>query len=140
MKGLIWGTICIALLGGCATGRTTGGAFSEVPPGYSDVMAIDAANQLSHVFPPATSRLVLATKADDPFGVALVGKLRFAGYAVQEGGSISAASGSSLAYVLDSIDQTTYRVSLLVAGETLSRAYVVADRRLSPSGVWARGR
>lgn len=139
MMRAIVGVLCAALLSGCATSRMVGGTYSEIPAGYSDVMAIDAVNQLSHIHPPASSRLVVKGVESDAFGQALVRRLRAAGFAVQEGTVEGAPSGTALVYILDQLDETTYRVSLLVAGETLSRAYIVADRRLAPSGVWSRG-
>jgi len=136
-------------LAGCATKRPYGN-FAAALPTYDHRMADDTAKQLTVLFPPANTRLKLDQPASDAYGSALVEKLRKAGYAVAVRPEIppivgqsalkawQAVPGTDLHYVVDQMGGGKYRVSVQVGGQTLSRAYLAANHRLSAAGYWAR--
>ncbi|BAU77407.1 IncP-type conjugative transfer protein TrbH [Metapseudomonas furukawaii] len=136
MKRLIVAMALSALVG-CASQQQFG-AYAELPPGYREVMARDAVNQMAGLYPPASTRLSMALEPSDSFGQILVERLRLAGYAVQESPATPLIDAKALGYVMDTLDESTYRVTITVGGESLSRAYFLADHKLSPSGLWAR--
>ncbi|MBL0011114.1 MAG: hypothetical protein IPP22_09210 [Nitrosomonas sp.] len=64
------------------------GSFIQNPPPafdqHSKVMADDVADQIGRLYPAATTQFDLRHNANDPFGQALIDKLRSDGFAVLE--------------------------------------------------------
>lgn len=143
-----------ALAAGCATQSPFHGKpgnFVDVLPfAYSDQMAGDAVKRLCALYPPANTRLALKQEASDPFGAALLGKLRERGYAVVEplpeslrtqaasAGITRSAPETELSYVVDRLDASEYLVIVRVGGQSISRAYQPDAGGLAPAGWWAR--
>lgn len=141
--------ICIAIfvclwLTGCA--NSPYGNFSEhSTPVINQQLASATVRQMAAVYPPASTRLLIAQDVVDGYGIALVRGLRAAGYSVQElapktntvekpgSGSTSLAVN----YIIDSSkDINLYRVTLLVGRQSLSRAYAIENDRLQAMGAW----
>lgn len=133
---LIVAVMAFVLLGGCAAKPY--GTFVEAPLGYQGVMARDAVNQMANLYPPASTRLSLALEPQDLFGQVLIQNMRLNGYAVYESATTPLAGSVMFAYVLDNLDSNNYRVSINVGSETLSRSYSIANRNITPNGLWTR--
>ena len=140
-------------LAGCATPGSYGkyGNFIEtLPAAYSTRMVDDTVDRLSALYPPAKTRFTLKQQAVDPFGKALVGKLRERGYAVMEpvpqSGQTQAkgsevpqpAHGADLHYVIDQLGTSQYLVTVQVGDQSISRAYRAVGSNLTPDGCWVR--
>lgn len=110
-------------------------------PSEAVALASDALGELVKLYPPAITRLsIAAPAAGDTFGQALADGLRKHGYAVVEtaGQEKPDPSALPLRYVLDQpVDSGFYRVMLTIAGQSLSRGYVVAQAGVSSSAGWA---
>lgn len=152
--------ICLA---GCATTGTGTGTHSaygnfiaSAPVAHEKQLADDAARQLLLLYPPASTRLDLRQASADGFGKQLVELLRGKGYALQEvqlpaappltastpapaPNASDAAASVAFNYVLDAIaSPKLYRVTLVLGGQTISRAYVPQSEALHPAGAWVR--
>lgn len=154
MRKLIPIMLLAGFLAGCVTQGSYGryGNFAEaLPAAYSAQMVDDTVNRLSTLYPPANTRLTLEQQPTDPFGVALVGKLRERGYAVMEPmlgpGQTEAKSdevpqpkvpGTDLRYVVDQLGASQYLVTVRVGSQSISRVYRAAANTLTPDGYWAR--
>jgi type IV secretion system protein TrbH len=131
------------------------GNYADARPGYNAQMAEDAYKQLAAVYPPAKTHLTIDHPVDDPFGILLIGKLRRAGYAVEESKPATSkgskghgsnapnqaaptVAGLPFHYVVDRIASTGYRVSLRVGGQALNRVYQSSGSELAPAGYWAK--
>jgi len=143
-------------LGGCVTQGSYGryGNFIEtLPAAYSARMVDDIVDRLSALYPPAKTRFTLQQQPVDPFGKALVEKLREKGYAViepviqpgqtqQTQGKVSEVPqpvhGADLRYVVDQLGPSQYLVTMQVGNQSISRAYRAAANSLTPDGYWAR--
>lgn len=137
MKGLL--VVFVLLLTGCASHSSQFGTYSEAPAGHREIMAIDAANQLASIYPPASTRFVLEIEPADPFGQALVARLRLTGYSIQEAPAANASRQAlRLGYVLDNLDENTYRLLITTGSTSLSRAYLTIGNKFTPGGLWAR--
>jgi len=144
------------IFSGCASSPTpaTLGNFAERDtPAGDKLMADDAAKQLAALYPPASTRINLQLATPDAFGASLVAALRVKGYALGEfqpvpapdarGGAMTSVAGQpgdiALAYVVDQpIDARTYRVTVLLNSQSLSRLYQMKDGALAPAGYWVR--
>lgn len=140
-------------LAGCVTQGSYGryGNFTEtLPATYTVQMADDTVNRLSALYPPANTRFTLQQQPVDPFGAALVGRLRERGYAIMEplpqSGQIQVkgsevpqpVSETDLRYVVDQLGASQYLVTVQVGNQSISRAYRAAANSLTPDGYWAR--
>ena len=150
--------IVIVLLAGFLAGCVTQGSYGKygnftetMPATYSAQMVDDTVDRLSALYPPANTRLTLQQQPLDPFGTALVGKLRERGYAVVEplphAEQTQAKSdevpqpvprGLDLRYVVDQLGASQYLVTVRVGSQSISRAYRTAANRLTPDGYWVR--
>lgn len=144
MRGLI---LILMLLAGCASQDMRGYYVSTLSPTSSDKVAEDSVKQLSVLYPPATTYLVLKQKTDDPFGTALLGLLREKGYAVMEmptagkgqsKAAVMSVVGTDFGYVLDQAGDGRYRVTLNVGTQSISRIYSESNGRLDAVGYWVK--
>ena len=128
----------ITYLAGCTSLHN--GHFSEAPASVNQTMALDAANRLAALYPPAHTRFTLMQPIKDAFGVSLVHLLRQKGYSVVESTPKGAiADGLALRYVVDSSKKhILHRVTLTVGTQRMSHAYVLKNGALHPIGVWVR--
>jgi hypothetical protein len=145
--------VLAGFLAGCVTQGSYGryGNFIEtLPAAYSARMVDDTVDRLSVLYPPAKTRFTLQQQPVDPFGKALVEKLREKGYAViepviqpgQTQGKDSEVPqpvhGADLRYVVDQLGPSQYLVTMQVGNQSISRAYRAAANSLTPDGYWAR--
>ena len=149
--------IVIVLLAGFLAGCVTQGSYGKygnftetLPATYSAQMADDTVNRLSALYPPADTRFTLQQQPLDPFGAALVGKLRERGYAVMEpppqpeqtkakgSEAPQPVPGTDLRYVVDQLGASQYLVTVRVGSQSISRAYRAAANSLTPDGYWVR--
>ena len=123
----------------------------SAPANLNETIVTDTMKQLITLYPPASTRFDLAQPATDAYGAKLVQSLRFNGYALSEfvpaapangtnhEGAVSLSPGLSLRYILDAPDGLNlYRVTVMVGAQSLSRAYLVQNKTVSPAGAWAR--
>lgn len=137
--------LIFAGLAGCASGPQLYGNFlGRGSPQAQSFFALDSAAQLRRAFAPASMPLVLQD-AHDPFGQALVSRLRRMGFAVAEDGQTPAPNALMLRYVVDGIERDLYRVTLVIwraRDEALlsrmSRAYGIQAGMVGPAGPWTR--
>jgi hypothetical protein len=147
--GFAFAIAAAVLAGGCATQGPRGFYAKSLSPAQSAEMAEDTARQMAALYPPASTYLSMKQPAQDPFGTALVGKLRGKGYALAEAlasknpskAAVMATVGVDFGYVVDGLGaDNSYRVTATVGQETLSRAYLASNNRLSATGYWVRRR
>jgi type IV secretion system protein TrbH len=149
------------VLGGCvnaptAAASTYGNYVTAGSAGFNQKLAADTIKQLVALYPPASTQFNVAQPTPDPFGVALIAGLREKGYAVMESNPVGATqppaqaekaasgpetalAGLDLRYLID--QQGTgnlYRLSLVVGGRSLSRAYVAQNEGAYAAGSWVR--
>ena len=155
----------VLLLTGCVTTPPYGSFIENPSPAfsqYSTVMAEDVAGQIARLYPAASTQFDMQHAATDPFGEALIDKLRVQGYAVNEAaapaGSIFALnpergkeiidnpaevpehvtrSGLPLRYIIDRSNDL-YHVSILIDDQRLTRAFVAQSEQIAPAGLWVR--
>ena len=135
---------------GCATQGQRGFYTKALSPTQSAEMAEDTAMEMVALYPPASTYLALKQPTADPFGTALVGQLRNKGFALAEAtttsknqakAAVMTAVGADFGYVVDRLGaDNSYRVTVTVGNETLSRAYLASNDRLSATGYWVRRR
>ncbi len=142
------------------------GSFIQNPPPafdqYSKTMAADVANQIARLYPAATTQFDLRHNANDPFGQALIDKLRSDGFAVMENNTpanpflaaiqspedsentstpISVEDiknhGLALGYIIDQSGDL-YHVSILIEDQQLTRAFIAQSGQIQPAGLWVR--
>ncbi len=135
------------------------GDFANASAAFNEHMAADAAGQVSEFYPPASTRLKLQHSARDAFGTALTSTLRGYGFAVEEMAPSSMHAGElplldavvetktrttdgtttrAMAYVVDSLGDAQYVVSIHVGDESIARHYQVHVDRLMAIGHWVR--
>lgn len=133
--------LCLAMVG-CAPMRPAANVadlHGDIP---SQTLAQDAVVKLGEIFPPAKTQLYFTRTADDAFGHAFVTGLREKGYAVVEAtgdptGVQSQHNGLPVAYIIDPIvGGTDYRLSLMIGGGVLSRAYSIYQGGSVDGGAW----
>ena len=123
--------LTVALVVGCAhTGN-----LAEVPMPQAERLAQDAAAAMRVVCPPATTRLAVDERNDEPFLSALVAELRKAGYAIEPAGT---GQKAGLTYVVDRPDANHYRVRIQVGERSLQRLYGTQGGVLQPASAWTR--
>lgn len=131
-----------------------------------DELAQGSVATLLSLYPPAKTRLALQQKADDPFGAALLKRLRENGYAVdetvrkekEEKPSVprdtdpprpqpkpekakpvtSDPNALPLRYLLSPSGQDLYHLTLMIGTQSLARPYLMQDGRLVAAGAWIR--
>jgi hypothetical protein len=149
---LLLAVLLLSNLSGCAT-QPYGSFIDDLSPAAGEIMAEDVVAQLLPLYLPATTQFRLRHRSHDPFGMALLDKLRSQGYAVQEmvktsplqtgdnglsGNdpvSTNSLNGRALAYIIDRVGNW-YHVSILVDEQQLSRAFVAQADGFVPAGVW----
>ncbi|MCP5275516.1 MAG: conjugal transfer protein TrbH [Burkholderiales bacterium] len=161
--------VCISiliLLSGCAMNQPYGSFIQDSSPAfsqYSKVMANDVADQIGRLYPAASTQFDLRHNANDPFGQALIDKLRSDGFAVLENTTpanpflaaiqspkdsenisnspISVEDiknhGLALGYIIDQSDDL-YHVSILIEDQQLTRAFIAQSGQIQPAGSWVR--
>jgi hypothetical protein len=126
-------------LSGCA--GTQYDNFIDAPNAYARSMADDTVDQLTYLYPPATTQFDLQQKTQDAFGNTLITGLRDEGYAVsefnkQKKSSENSPNAKKLGYIVDQQMSNLYRITIIVEDETLSRAYLEQNNLLYPAGAW----
>ena len=117
----------------CVTTRV--GDFAKAPTDVYQTMVNDTVARLVVLYPPARTCFQLHQRIRDPFGALLVKSLRLKGYSVIE--SRKGAQGIPLAYVVDSPKlPARYRVSVMMGGQSISRAYAFNQGHVYPEGSW----
>ena len=140
-------------LTGCAAapGGASYGNHAAASSAFDQKVAADSIKQLVTLYPPASTRFNVAQATADAFGTALVAGLREKGFAVMEfqaaptatraagDGDGTRADGVHLRYLLDqSATDDLYRVTLAVAHQQLSRAYMIHNGNPHAAGAWVR--
>ncbi|MCW5608939.1 MAG: conjugal transfer protein TrbH [Nitrosomonas sp.] len=161
--------VCISvliLLSGCAITQPYGSFIQNPSPSFdqhSKVIANDVAGQIGRLYPAASTQFDLRHNANDPFGQALIDKLRSDGFAVLENNSpansflaaiqspedsenasntpISVEDiknhGLTLGYIIDQSGDL-YHVSILIEDQQLTRAFIAHSGQIQPAGLWVR--
>lgn len=129
-----------------------------------DELAKGSVATLVTLYPPAKTHLTLQQKVEDPFGTALLKRLRESGYGVEElvqkdesdkpaiphGPDSSRPqpkplkheppdlNALSLRYVLAPSGAGLYHLTIMIGDHSLSRPYLLANGRLVAAGAWIR--
>ena len=134
----------LVALAGCASPPLYGNFLERTTVQSQSFFALDAAAQLRRAYSPAAMPLVVPG-ARDPFGRALVTRLRHMGFAVSDEGSAPAPGALIVRYVVDGIGAELYRVTLVIwrARDSallsrMSRAYGKQAGVLHAAGAWTR--
>lgn len=123
---------------GCATIQR--GNFTEqLPVVIETSIADDVHGRLTTLFPPAQTTFIIRQeiKDTDKFGKRLIASLRESGYGVHEVENRTPSMGLPLSYIVDHTDAMV-RVTIHVANESLTRAYLTTNGTAQPAAVWAR--
>lgn len=145
MRRITIAALLVLTLIGCVNPNQHGNFAPPAAVADQQQLAREAVEQLVTMLPPAKTRLDLQHTTPDPFGQALVLRLRERGYAVLEFDSATpkeksrAASeaGLPLRYVLDqSGDPQLVRLTLLVGKRSLARLYQAREGSFVPAGYW----
>ncbi|HAT9660787.1 TPA: conjugal transfer protein TrbH [Legionella pneumophila] len=121
------------LLSSCASMRY--GNFTQMPQGKDGYLAADAAIQLTRVYPPAQNTFCIGQVVNDGFGLSLIQNLRKKGYGINE--NQCPKNKANFFYVLDELKPQSYRVSLFVGMQTLSRVYAKSHENIIPVSAWS---
>jgi len=153
--------VLLTLLTACAsrseqTSAEYGNFVDQQPRAYGIKLADDAVLQLMAAYVPARTTFELQQKTPDAFGQHLVETLRDKGYAVQEQNRVNdnyasppapehgtakktAPAGLELKYIVDRVGSPSlYRLTMLVGGKSMTRAYLEQDGALKAAGAWVR--
>ncbi|WP_448949334.1 conjugal transfer protein TrbH [Lautropia mirabilis] len=133
-----------------------------------DELAKGSVATLVTLYPPAKTKLVLQQKAADPFGVALLKRLRERGYAIEEPVKKSKSvktpiprnankfnplqgpepekkdtktedqDGLPFRYILASSGPDLYHLTIIVGNQSLARPFLLRDGHLVAAGAWVR--
>ncbi|HAT3955901.1 TPA: conjugal transfer protein TrbH [Kluyvera ascorbata] len=122
------------------------GNYSNASTFASSSMADNTVTYLASQFPPGSTTFTMKQPAKDPFGSTLVNHLRSRGFAVQEytkdgkpQSALTAAPGTSLGYVVNTVAPNLYQVTTHVGNMTFSRGFMAAtDGKAYPAGPWTR--
>ena len=138
-------------LTGCASGPAKdvyGNFVQDIPAVDGKMMADDVAKKLVVLFPPALTGINLQHTTSDAFGTSLVGALCTKGYALSEfkpaqsdsaPGSAATSGGVALAYVVDQqLEARSYRITVHINSQLLSRLYEAKGGGIAPAGYWVR--
>ncbi len=139
--------LVLLLLNGCVS-QPYGNFIQNPSTTYSKIMADDVTAQIVRLYPAANTQFNLRHVVNDPFGHALIEKLRLQGFAVQEAiqQPIFAApnqpdtepqKGFTLSYIVDQSGDL-YHVKLMIDDMRLSRAFAVQADSIDPAGLWVR--
>ncbi len=146
MNKILLGTLTCAILSGCMHSQPYGN-FAKDFPQFDKAIAEDSVQQLSVLFPPASTGLQLQQPSTDQFGKYMIETLRAKGYAVSEyhtddtpldKNKMTTAARDLMYYVDYEKDLNLLHLTLRIDDETLSRAYFVEDYKINPAGVWIR--
>jgi Conjugal transfer protein TrbH. len=132
------------MLTGCVSSGY--GNYSNASMFASTSMADDTVSHLATQFPPGRTEFSMKQQAKDPFGTALIQRLRARGYAVREftpegkpQSAVQTVPGTQLGYVVNTVAPNLFQVTTYAGSMTLSRAYVAAtDGKAYPAGPWTR--
>ena len=137
--------LLFAALAGCASPPPLYGNFLErTTLQAQSFFALDTAVQLRSSYSPAAIPLVLPD-AGDPFGQALVARLRRMGFAVSEDSATELPNALTVRYAIDGFGVALYRVTLVIRRtrddavvSRMSRAFGKQDGVLEAAGPWTR--
>ncbi|HAW6257072.1 TPA: conjugal transfer protein TrbH [Legionella pneumophila] len=124
--------LAAVLLSSCASMRY--GNFTQMSQGKDAYLAADAAHQLTRVYPPAQNTFCIEQSVTDGFGLSLIQNLRKKGYGINE--NQCPKNKANFFYVLDELGPQSYRVSLFVGIQTLSRVYAKSHENIIPVSAW----
>jgi hypothetical protein len=133
-----------AALAACASTPLYGNFLEHTSVRAQTFFALDTAAQLRRAYSPAALSLVVPS-ARDPFGLALVARLRRQGFAVADEGVAAPPHALTVRYVVDAIGDQLYRITLTVRRTRddalitrMSRAYGQQDGMVRAAGAWTR--
>lgn len=148
MRGvtLILMLFCV-LASGCASRGLSGSFYGDVSGEAPALMAADAVDYLTTLYPPGrtTLRIAAAKKADNAFAAALEGGLRQAGFSLLAADAAPTADCITIAYTLDVLgdapeQEAAFYLQLRFSdGKAVNRAYTAsgqpeAGRSATPLG------
>jgi hypothetical protein len=131
--------VMLLTLSGCASPY---GNYAALPDAANAQMADESAYDVAALFPPASTHLSLSQVADDAYGMELVKKLREAGYALQDAGSVAISANEPaplpVSYTVDHLGDELSRITVNVGSQSLSRVYNTANDTITAAGSWTR--
>ncbi|MCX8657361.1 hypothetical protein J3U08_11220 [Gilliamella sp. B2894] len=142
MKMRILIILTILFLNGCVSGKY--GNFTSVKNLSSEVteeFANSAYTQLITLYAPGKTHFKLEHDFNDSFGVSLYEKLQKEGYALSANTADKKKDDlntHSLAYVVDEADNNIYRLSLIVDGFPITKAFLIQNEKALSLGFWTK--
>lgn len=137
MRGVLLSLMLFCLLAsGCAQRGLSGSYFGDVPGDAPTLIAADAVDYLTKLYPPGRTslRLAAAKKADNAFAAALENGLRQAGFSVLTADATPEQDCVTVAYTLDVLEQNAaFYLQLRLSdgskgGKAMSRAYTASGQ------------
>ncbi len=120
------------LASGCAQRGLSGSYFGDVPGDAPTLIAADAVDYLTKLYPPGRTalRLAAAKKADNAFAAALENGLRQVGFPVLTADAMPEQGCVTVAYTLDVLEQhSAFYLQLRFSdGKAVSRAYTASGQ------------
>ena len=158
MRNIFALTALVLTLTGCASAiKSPYGNHLHPASADQQKLAGEVVLQLAVIWPPAKTRFDLQHETHDPFGAALIKRLRESGYALleytnpsdlnaeakadspEEPGSASDKKSFALRYVLDQAGTPNmYRLTMMVGNQSITRAYFDEGGSFVPAGSWVR--
>ena len=126
-------------LSGCVSNPYQGNFSSLTSQKNSQVIIEDAVLQVATIYIPAQTQFHIS-KPNDTFGEALISRLRQAGFAINESSNVQEPNDlQEPQYILDEVDGLQLqRLTLVINGQKLTRAYQPSHGELKPAGAWLR--
>lgn len=148
MKKLI---IILAFILSACTSKM--GNYSNASPSVSEAMASDVSSYLNEAYSPAKTQFNFDKEIQptDYFGLTLQDNLRQKGFAIKLNSkndsklnkenteTDSRLLNISVKYIVDTLDNNTYRVTLYLSDSIISRAYSIEKGDFNSLGNWVRG-
>ena len=160
MRILLIALLC-ACLGACAfQPLTRNNPFAAL----DEKIATDTVKQLARLYPPAKTQFSLIVSDPESFGALLADRLRAKGYALSEkterspimphdtfgaafspkpadnrnmpAQTLATEPGIKLRYVLDHSGRDFSRITMIIGGAVLARAYLIENGAIAPAGAW----
>tara|TARA_B110000879_G_scaffold212755_1_gene310718 strand:- start:4810 stop:5226 length:417 start_codon:yes stop_codon:yes gene_type:complete len=125
----------IFILSGCAGMRY--GNYTQMSGSKDDFLVSDVTSRIVKIYPAAKNTFRLSQKICDGFGLKLIEKLRRSGYGIVE--NVQDKQQANFFYVVDesiSEKKLTYRVSVYISNQSISRAYTMINGQLQPLTAW----
>lgn len=150
---MLFALVAALSLNACALKAPASGDYTkDLPQKVTDTIATEVTKKIQLTFPPATTQFSFGQESTDPFGKALIKRLRENGYAIFDAGKesgnsielpknyspVPSKSTSRISYVLDHIEENQLLLSFTVGDQKYARLWTTHKDSATPSGPWSK--